>query len=257
MDYLKYNREAWNAQVRAGNKWTVPVDSETVERARHGDWQIILTPQKPVPRSWLDPIEGKRVLCLAGGGGQQAPILAAAGAIVTTLDNSENQLEQDQAVARRENLTIGAVQGDMADLSAFKDESFDLIVHPCSNCFVPDLHPVWREAFRVLRSGGRLMTGFTNPIRFIFDDSELQKGNLVVRHKIPYSDTESLTESELQQFTEQNEPIIYGHSLSDQINGQLKAGFQLIGFYEDDWAEEKDALSKYMESFCATYAQKP
>ena len=92
-------------------------------------------------------------MCLASGGGQQGPILAAAGADVTVFDNSPRQLEQDRYVADRDGLHLQTVEGDMRDLSCFPDESFDLIVHPVSNVFVPDVKPVWREAYRVLKPG--------------------------------------------------------------------------------------------------------
>ena len=128
----------------------------------------MLTPTKPVPRAWLE-VEGRQVLCLASGGGQQAPILAAAGASVTVLDNSPKQLERDAKMAERHGLPITTVLGDMANLEMFADDSFDLIVHPCSNCFVPDVLPVWREAFRVLRRGCCLLAGFANPAMYVFD----------------------------------------------------------------------------------------
>jgi ubiquinone/menaquinone biosynthesis C-methylase UbiE len=100
------------------------------------------------------------VLCLASGGGQQGPILAAAGANVTVFDNSPAQLKQDQLVAERESLSIGTVEGDAADLSAFADASFDLIFNPVSTVFMPDVRAVWKECYRVLHPGGILMTGF-------------------------------------------------------------------------------------------------
>ena len=165
MDILEHNRIAWNKNVERKNPWTVPVTSEAVAAARQGRWEIILTPTKPVPREWFPDLEGCDVLCLASGGGQQGPILAAVGANVTVLDNSPNQLAQDRTVAERDGLEIITVEGDMADLSAFSDRSFDLIVHPVSNVFAPDIRPVWREAFRVLRPGGALMAGITNPVQ--------------------------------------------------------------------------------------------
>ena len=91
-------------------------------------------------------------------GGQQAPLLAAAGAIVTSLDNSEEQLALDRQVAEREGLELKTVLGDMRDLSTFDDASFDLIVHVCSNTFVPEIDPVWKECHRVLRRGGELLS---------------------------------------------------------------------------------------------------
>ena len=151
MDIRAHNRIAWDALAERGDQWTVPVSPQKIEEARQGRWTIVLTPIKPVPREWLD-IAGQHVLCLASGGGQQAPILAAAGATVTVLDNSPKQLESDARMAERHGLAISTVLGDMANLHMFADAAFDLIVHPVSNCFVPDVRPVWREAFRVLRA---------------------------------------------------------------------------------------------------------
>ena len=94
MDIREHNRVAWDALAEKGDRWTVPVLREAIEAARKGLWDIVLTPTKPVPRSWLD-VTGRQVLCLASGGGQQGPILAAAGATVTVLDNSPKQLERD------------------------------------------------------------------------------------------------------------------------------------------------------------------
>lgn len=254
IDPAEHNRVAWDSLVCKGNRWTQPVSSEVIESARAGKWNIVLTPEHPVPKDWLEPVAGKRILCLAGGGGQQAPILAAAGAIVTTLDNSPGQLEQDQVVAKREGLEIGAVLGDMRDLSVFENESFELIVNPCSNSFVPDVNPIWRECFRVLKPGGALLAGFINPLTHIFDYDRLEVGELHVRHKIPYSDYD-LPEKERQALIDQGEPLWFGHSLTDQIGGQIAAGFSITGFYEDRW-EELKALSDLIHLFIATRATK-
>src|SRR5687767_11224728 len=121
-EVLDYNRHAWDRQVERGNRWTLPVGPEEVARARRGDWRIVLTPTKPVPADWFPPLSGLEVLCLASGGGQQGPILAAAGAKVTVYDNSPNQLAQDHLVADREALALETVRGDMADLHAFCDD---------------------------------------------------------------------------------------------------------------------------------------
>jgi SAM-dependent methyltransferase len=185
-DILVYNRQAWDRQVGRGNPWTVPVTSEAVARARIGDWSIVLTPIKPVPSEWFPLLVGLDVLCLASGGGQQGPILAAAGANVTVFDNSPTQLAQDRLVAERDGLVIETVQGDMADLSVFPGCRFDLIVHPVSNVFIPDVKPVWREAFRVLKPGGVLLSGFMNPVHFLFEDFALERGEFWVAHCIPY-----------------------------------------------------------------------
>jgi len=193
-------------------------------------------------------------LCLASGGGQQGPILAAAGARVTVFDNSPKQLAQDRWVAQRDGLKITTVQGDMADLTIFNDASFDLIVHPPSNCFVPDVRPVWREAYRVLRRGGRLLAGFLNPIEFAFDDKLFDAGVFEVRHALPYSDLNYLTELERQQL-DSTDMLEFSHTLEDQIGGQLEAGFVLTGFYEAYRANHP--VAKYLPSYIATRALKP
>ena len=90
MDIVNYNQQAWDELVQRGNEWTVPVTSEVVHAARSGHWEIVLTPRRAVPRDWFPPLQGIRTLCLAGSGGQQAPILAAAGATVTGISANSN-----------------------------------------------------------------------------------------------------------------------------------------------------------------------
>jgi hypothetical protein len=85
MDVRAYNREAWDKLVESGDRWTVPVTTDEIQRAKQGEWQIVLTPTMPVPKSWFPDLHGASTLCLASGGGQQGPILAAAGAKVTVL----------------------------------------------------------------------------------------------------------------------------------------------------------------------------
>ena len=218
-----------------------------------------MTPTKPVPKKWFPDLKGRDVLCLASGGGQQAPILAAAGANVTVLDNSPRQLEQDRFVAERDSLAIATVEGDMADLATFPDQSFDLIVHPVSNVFVPAVRPVWAEAFRVLRHSGALLAGFSNPAIYLFDyDLADSTGVLQVKYALPYSDLTSLTEEERRQYIDKGFPLEFSHTLEDQIGGQLDVGFVITGFYEDSYSEEEnDVLANYMPTFIATRAIKP
>lgn len=257
-DIVSYNKKAWNKQVSDQNEWTIPVSSEEISRARNGDFAIVLTPTIPVPRNWFpDDLAGLKILALASGGGQQGPILAAAGAEVTVFDNSPIQLGQDQKVATREQLTIRTVEGNMLDLHQFSDGEFDLIFHPCSNCFVPNILPVWQECARVLKVGGRLLAGLVNPVVFTQDPALEKQGIVQMKYKIPYSDLESMTEEERTKHFGADAPLSFGHSLQDQIGGQLMAGFSLTGFFEDHWAKDTTApIHAFLACYIATMAIK-
>ena len=252
---VDFNRRAWDQVAEAGDKLYHAMTPEQIAAARNGEWRIRITPTKPVPRDWLEPLAGKEVLLLGGGGGQQSPILAALGADVTVFDLSELQLERDQEVAAREGLDICTVAGDMANLSIFADAAFDLVLNPCSVCFCPDVEPIWQEAFRVLRPGGHFVTGFIDPIYYVFDAAKMDKGKLKVRHKIPYSDFD-LDDDEREKLLGPDRPREFGHSLDQLIGGQLRAGFRLIDFYQDGWGGS-DQLSKKIDTFAATRCAKP
>ena len=263
MDILKHNSAAWDKYVEGGIEWSIPVDEDAISAARRGDLAVWLTDKTPVPSDWFEGIPGNDALCLASGGGQQAPLLAAAGFNVTSYDNSPRQLAQDRLVAEREGISIRTVQGDMADLSVFEDAGFDLVFHPISNLFAESVRPVWREAYRVLRPGGILMAGFINPIEFIFDRERIEEtGELVVRYSLPYSDAKSLPDEDLQRLLENEDAIEFGHTLTDQIGGQIDAGFVITGFYEDKRIpndnpnDHEVLLSNYTPVYIATRALK-
>lgn len=254
MNVFDYNRDAWDASVAKGNQWTIPVTPEQVAQARGGEVRVKLTNRKWTPDDWLGALEGKEVLALASGGGQQGPLLAAAGANVVVLDASPAQLARDREVAAREGLALRTEQGDMGDLSRFADGCFDLIFHPCSNVFRASIRDVWREAFRVLRPGGRLLSGFCNPVMILLDPEAEKEGKAHLRFSMPYSDLD-LSEEEKERWFP-GEAVCFAHSLEDQLGGQIDAGFALRGLYED-YGQEGHPLSKHMPALMATWAEKP
>lgn len=251
--YIKDNELIWDKRSEDNDMWSIPVSSEDIKEARNGNWTIVLTPKKAVPKEWFPKeLERKKILCLASGGGQQGPILAATGADVTVFDNSTKQLQKDIFVAKRDNLHIKTVQGNMQDLSAFEDETFDLIVHPWSNGYVDSVIPVWKECARVLKKGGLLLAGFGLPLEYIFDPEKIEKGQLVLKYSIPYADVEHLDNPVIKKIAEED-GFIWAHTLEDQIQGQISAGFVIAGFYEDRGSSTFDA---YINTSMATKAIK-
>lgn len=257
-DITQHNRRAWNAESGDGDSpWCVPVASEIIARAKAGSWEVFLTPMKPVPRTWFGELAGKNLLGLASGGGQQVPVLAAAGATVTSFDLSEEQLDKDREVAARDGLDIDFEQGDMADLSRFEAASYDLVFHPVSNVFTPNVNIVWRECHRILRPGGRLLAGFMNPDFYLFDHDALERGGaLEVRYRLPFSAPRDLPPRLYDLRVDRNEALEFGHSLDDQVGGQIAAGFSIEGFFEDRWNDAATRLNAYMPTTFATLAIK-
>jgi len=255
LDFVVHNIEAWEKEAKNGNKWTIPVLPEVIERARKGDYEILLTPTRPVPKAWIGDVSGKRVLCLASGGGQQGPVFAALGAVTAVLDICPVQIESDEAVAKRDGLNIMLEVGDMRDLSRFGDGTFDMVFNPVSTCFIDDVEKVWSECARVLKKGGVLLSGFCNPLLYIFEIDAWDNGELKLANTIPYSDMEQMPPPHFKRRLEEEETLEFGHSFESLIGGQLKAGFTLQDMYEDNGGGIS-LLDPYINTFMATRAVK-
>ncbi|MEG0091659.1 MAG: class I SAM-dependent methyltransferase, partial [Oscillospiraceae bacterium] len=171
-NYVDVNSQAFDRWVRDGWEWGQPISHELYEKAKRGEWFVLLTPTKAVPKDWFCDFSGAKVLGLASGGGQQIPIFTALGADCTVLDYSAAQLASENLVAQREGYSVNLVNADMTQPLPFKSDSFDMIFHPVSNCYVKDVLPIWRECYRILKKGGVLLSGLDNGIAYAFNDEE-------------------------------------------------------------------------------------
>ncbi len=111
----------------------------------------------------LDSPADKDVLVLAGGGGQQGACFAWLGAKVTVFDLSSEQLNREREAAAAHGYEIRLEQGDMRDLSRFSTNTFDIVYHPHSINFVPNVNEVFASVARVLRPGGQYKVALHNP----------------------------------------------------------------------------------------------
>jgi SAM-dependent methyltransferase len=248
--YTEINSKMWDDWASSGGEWSVPINHEDFIKAAQGKFEIYLTPCKPVPHDWLIPLNGANVLGLASGGGQQCPVFAAQNARVTVFDYSDKQLELEKMVSEREGYSIELVKGDMSKPLPFEDDSFDLIFHPVSNCYVQDVEHVWRECYRLLKKDGVLLSGFANPALYLFGEGEQE---LEVVYKLPYDGIKNTAKNSAEELIKTG-GVQFSHSLETQIGGQLKSGFQLKDLYEDN--HHKGILTQYMPCYIATKAVK-
>lgn len=253
-DYTQINSVTWDKWVDNGIEWGIPVTHEEYMAATNGEWGVYLTPCRIVPKEWFLPFANTKILGLASGGGQQMPIFSALGAECTVFDNSDRQLLSEREVAEREGYEITMVKGDMTKVLPFVDESFDLIFHPVSNCYIEDVYHVWRECYRVLRKGGVLLAGFDNGLNFMFEDTGSLP--LTVANKLPFNPLKASKE-EYERMVEQHEGIQFSHTMEEQIDGQLQAGFQLTALFEDRDRPGSGLLREYAPQYIATRSVKP
>lgn len=254
--YTEINSKTIDQWVEGGWEWGLPISHETYIAAVNGQWEVVLTPTINVPKEWFLPYyrNGKlsdvKLLGLASGGGQQMPVFAALGADVTVLDYSDKQLENERIVAEREGYPINIIKADMTNRLPFDDETFDIIFHPVSNCYVEDVYHVWNECYRVLKKGGILLAGMDNGINFLFDD--IKSEPLVCKNKLPFN---PLKDKDLYEKSIANgDGVQFSHTIEEQIGGQLKAGLTLTNLYED--RDSYGKLGEYFPQYIATRAVK-
>lgn len=228
-NYQDINAKTIDRWIEEGWEWGKSITHEEYVKATQGDWEVLLTPTVKVPKEWFGnngDIRGKRILGLASGGGQQMPIFAAAGAICTVLDYSNLQIESERMVSKREGYDIEIVQADMTKPLPFEDESFDIIFHPVSNCYIEDVYSVFKECARVLKKGGIMLGGFDTEINFIVDDDEEK-----IINTMPFNPL--VNEKQRKQLEDNDCGVQFSHTVVDQIGGQLKAGLTLVDLYDD------------------------
>ena len=205
---------------------------------------------------WLGgDIRGKRLLCLAAGGGRQGPIYAAAGASVTVLDISSVMLEQDREVARQRRLNLATIEGSMDDLSMIQDASFDIVIHPVSTCYVPDIKKVYAEIARVTCGGGIYISQHKQP-------ASLQTSLKPDRHgyypvKTPYYHQGPLPPESSPNLIREEGTIEFLHRWEMLLGAMCRAGFSIEDLTEPMHAKSDAEVASFghRSRFVAPYVR--
>lgn len=223
---VDHNARAWDKLAR-----------QRVALARPAADAEFSEPLKTVdPLGWLgQSIADRQVLCLAAGGGRQGALYAAAEARVTVVDVSSEMLALDRAVAAERGLDVRTVQASMDNLSVLADRQFDIVIHPVSTCYVPEVAPVFREVARVTRPGGLYVSQHKSPVSL---QAKPQAEGDGLRLDEPYYRTGPMPAAEPCRVRE-NGTLEFLHRWEELIGGICRAGFVIEDLVEPLHADEK------------------
>jgi SAM-dependent methyltransferase len=210
------NERHWERMVKEGCGYTIPwleLDRNLIQQYVRGELDTIPdTLDSMTPPNILADVEGKDVLCLASGGGQQSTVFGLLGAKVTVVDISDGQLAGDRKAADHYGYGITTIHADMRDLSCLDDESFD-IVYGTAICYVPDIDKVYSGIARILRQDGFFRIDFRQPaVHFTAWDGD--------NYKITKPYFEKVDQRE-------DGAIEFRHYMDDIFNGLIDAGLSI------------------------------
>lgn len=246
--YCSVNSKVFEEWKRKYNlKWMRSISHADFCAVRNGKSMLTLTPIKRTPLEWYSDCAKKKVLGIAAGGGQQMPVFAALGAECTLIDISDFQLQSDFEVSQREGYDIFLIKGDMSEKLPFEDDTFDIVINPVSNHYIEDPAPLFKEIYRVLKKGGKFLAGLDNCFYWPINPKTMK-----VQYKLPINPLKD--KSLYEKLMKEENAIQFSHFISEQIGGQLKAGFRLVDIYDD--TEEGIFQELNIQTYFATYSIK-
>ncbi len=244
LDSNEHNERAWDALARRQVPLAQPASDEELRDPLQTVDQL----------GWLGPsIANWRVLCLAAGGGRHSALYAAAGAEVTVVDLSGEMLALDRQVAAQRGLNVVAIQAPMDSLPMLAEGQFDLVVHPVSTCYVPDVGPVFREVARVTRPGGLYISQHKSPVSL---QTDVRPEGEVYGLREPYYRSGPLPAAEPSRLREPGTQEFL-HRWEELVGGICRAGFAVEDLAEPMHAKAQAAVGTFghRSQFVAPYVR--
>ena len=106
----------------------------------------------------------------------------------------------------------------------------------------------------MIRPGGVLMMGFVKEEHFLFDPDFQNERQLISRHPLPFHPLRDLTAEELEKKQRDRLPLAFSHTLTEQIGGLIRAGFEITDLYED--RDGGGLFDAWMDSYVCVRAVK-
>lgn len=215
-----HNRDAWDELAR-----------QQIPLARPAGEKEFAKPQFIInPFGWVDfDVRGKRVLCLAAGGGKHSALFAAAGAETTVVDISPAMLDLDRKLAAEHGFKVNVVEASMDNLAALPDAHFDLVVQPVSTCYVPAIAPVYREVARVTAPGGLYISQHKQPVNLQASLRLASVGYLLLE---PYYRSGPLPPVPTGSALRESGTLEFLHRWDELLGGLCRAGFVIEDTFE-------------------------
>lgn len=228
----EHNRRAWDARVRGRQRFTRPAkDTDLIDPLKNVD-----------PRGWLGGgVRGRKLLCLAAGGGKHGLIYASLGAIVTVVDLSPAMLELDRQVVLERKLSIRTVEASMDQMPMFADGEFEIVIHPVSTCYLPDIRQVYNEVARVTQLGGIYISQHKTPVSLQADTRPTPRGYPLVE---PYYHSGPLPPVTGSLHREEG-TLEFLHRWEELIGGLCRAGFVIEDLAEPCHADQRAASGTF------------
>ena len=238
-------RQAYDRMAAAQDRFATPIRKEDLEN-----------PLAVVDAcGWLgERIDGRRVLCLAAGGGRQSALYAAAGAEVTVVDISPEMLRLDRQVAAEHRLDVRTVEASMDDLSMLPRGGFDIVIQPVSTCYVPEIGIVYEQVASVLAAGGTYISQHKQPTSLQVADRPTAEGYVL---REPYYRTGALSQSDKPSRLRETGTLEYLHRWEQIVGLMCRAGFVIEDLLEPCHAQPDAAIGTfgYRGQFVAPYVR--
>jgi SAM-dependent methyltransferase len=206
------NRRGWDRLVRRKHAFTQPASSDQLSDPLGAIDSL----------GWLGgTVSGKRVLCLAAGGGKYSILFAAAGAEVTVVDLSPAALAIDRQVAAERRLAVRTIEASMDDLSMLHAASFDVVAQPVSTCYVSDIEAVYRAVARVTVPGGLYISQHKQPVSLQAEHRSSGSGYAIVEPYYRVGPLPAASDSRLRE----TGTLEFLHRWEQIVGGLCRSGF--------------------------------
>lgn len=223
------NQAFWDAYTEW---WKEKEDQRGLWMKAHQDPSLVLSPAE---MPFLKDVAGDGVCVLGSGDNEVAFALAGLGGKVTSVDISQRRLHVAEERARTLGLQLTFLRADVTNLSALKDNSFDVVyTGGHTSVWVADIQKYYSEAVRILKLHGLFVVNEYHPLRRMWLEADAATPPHGYFQRGPYKD---VSMDGLPTFE-------YHWTVSDHIQAVVDAGCRIVKVEEHGEKIEDEQWTK-------------